>query len=653
MKRKLLTLIPLVLVLTALLIISGTSCAHAREYEVSGYKINVLVQPDGSANIEERLTYSFSGEFNGILRDIDFSSTGGISDPEVYVDRDGDLQKLKLYSSSDIDAEGGEGTYNMVKDDRILHFKIFEHSYDEEKTFVIKYTFSDAVTKYADIAEFNRKIIDSGWDISLNNVEINMTLPEGASENDIKVFGHGALTGDSEIIDENHVRFTVPLVVPGDNVETLVLFPTILVPDAAKVVDKEALPGILENEKKLADEANAQRQEAKRKAEQYFEAKRAGEQRQAAKKARIDALKPYAIVLTILLSVFWLLTIIYLYKKYDKEFKPSFQGKYYRELPGEYTPAEMSSLLNMRHVSTRDITATLMDLVRKKQIILTPEKHVKSGLFKNKEVTSYRISANPNAPDVSLKKHESFLMKWFLKTIGNGDSILLEDISDYGKTESGARHFKEDYDKWCKLALEESDKNDFFDNTCKKGSGIGILISLGYLIAGLILTLIFKEFLIGVLLAEFLILFIFSMRIGRRTEYGSEQYAMWQAFKNFLKDFSNLDKAEMPSIVIWEHYLVYAVSLGVAKDVIRQLPLVFADTDLQDEHLTYMYVYHSYSDFNTFSRAIDTTISSMDSAISNAIAVANSTLSDAGGGGGGFSGGSSGGGGGGGGGGAF
>jgi len=128
----------------------------------------------------------------------------------------------------------------------------------------------------------------------------------------------------------------------------------------------------------------------------------------------------------------------------------------------------MSSLLNTRHVSTRDITATLMDLVRKKQIILTYEKHMKSGIFRDKEVTSYIISANPNTPYMPLKRHETFLLRWFLGTIGNSDSIRLEDISNYGKTASDARRFKEDYDKWCKLALEESDKNDFFDETCKK-----------------------------------------------------------------------------------------------------------------------------------------------------------------------------------------
>jgi uncharacterized membrane protein len=113
---------------------------------------------------------------------------------------------------------------------------------------------------------------------------------------------------------------------------------------------------------------------------------------------------------------------------------------------------------------------------------------------------------------------------------------------------------------------------------------------------------------------------------------------MWKAFRNFLKDFSRMDKAEMPSIIIWEHYLVYAISLGVAKEVIKQLPLVFTDADLQNSKLTYMYGHNIHS-LHTFTRAFDTTVSSVDSAVSKAMAIANSKNSSSSGSGGGFSGG--------------
>ncbi len=634
MNKKIVTVL-LISVLIVLLYSPITVYADNKDYDVSKYTINVVINPDGSADIEEAITYRFDGEFNGVFRDVDFSSTGGIVNAKVFVKRDGGLTELQLNSTKDLDARGKNGTYNLVIEGELARFKIYEKSEDEDKSFVFTYTFEDVVTKYNDIAEFNRKMIDPNWDVALNNISINFTLPEGAARDEIKVFGHGSLLGESKIIDEGHVRFKVPNVKPGEMVETLVLFPTRLVPQSTKIINKDALPRIMANEKVLAEEANKRREEAKK---------------QQARKAMMRSIGN---TLTVVFSIAWLGIIIVLYRKYDKEFKHSFEGKYYRELPGDYTPAEMSILLSMGNVLTRDVTATLMDLVRKKQLILSSEKALKKRLFKSSEVNEYTVSRNPKAPDISLKKHEAFLMNWFIDTLGDGNSVNLDTIAEYAKTESKARKFKKDYDKWCELAKKEADKNGFFEKIPKKGIGTGVAFSLLYLLLGVLILLIFSTAAGSILIVLFIILFIFSVRIGRRTAYGNEQKAMWDAFKNFLKDFSRLDKATMPSIVIWEHYLVYAISLGVAKEVIKQLPLVFNDADLHDSGLTFMYGHNSYLSFAILSNALDRTVDSVNGAISNAMSVADSTLSSSSGGGGGFSGGSSGGGGGGGGGGAF
>ena len=140
--------------------------------------------------------------------------------------------------------------------------------------------------------------------------------------------------------------------------------------------------------------------------------------------------------------------------------------------------------------------------------------------------------------------------------------------------------------------------------------------------------------------------------IRKWTRYGVEQVAMWKAFKKFLLHFSNMDRAEIPSIVIWEHYLVYAISLGVAKEVIDQLPKVFSEAELMDPNLTYMGGHRALANFIIINSMLNSTTTAINNAVSTA-AVAASPSSSGSGMGGGFSGGSSGGGGGGGGGGAF
>ncbi|MGI6049374.1 MAG: DUF2207 family protein, partial [Acetivibrionales bacterium] len=505
------------------------------------------------------------------------------------------------------------------------------------KTFVYHYRFNNVVTKYDDIAEFNRKIVDSNWDVPLNNITINITLPRGASKEEIKVFGHGSLLGESEIINGQKVVFTVPYVMPGEMVETLVLFPTHLVPEAMQIVSKEALPGILENERTLAEEANEQREVARRELE------------------REQTFNIIGTALVGFLTVLWVALFIYVYNKYDKELESDFKQKYYRELPGNYTPAEMSCLMSMGHINTKDITATLMDLVRKRYLILTTERVVKKRLIlQDKQIESYAVSINPNAPSSAyLKRHEEFLIEWFIHRLGDGNTIILDNISDYTKSERNATKFCKDYRSFSDLATKEAEKLNFFDKSSDKGKFIIRIAAIMYFIIAFVILFIFETSWALILLFISIFTFIYSVTINKRTRYGNEQKAKWTAFRNFLKDFSRLDKAGLPSIVIWEHYLVYAISLGVAKEVIKQLPLVISEYDYNDGNLTFLSGYGSSIVFTDFTHVLDSTISSVTNAIDNAMNVANSTLSSSSGSGGGFSGGSSGGGGGGGGGGAF
>lgn len=652
MKKRIMPLILLTAVLLAVFAFGQGVSADDRYYTIDRYIINVDIQPNGSAFIEERLLYNFHGNFNGVLRDVDYSSTDGMEDIRVMIDENGSTRELTLNSTSNLDDNVGSGNYNVVNNGQIAQFKVFESSSSEEKTFVYRYIFRNVVTKYNDIAEFNRKIVDANWDVTLDNVTINIKLPEGALKEDIKVFGHGSLIGLSEIIDERNVKFSIDYVNSGNMVETLVLFPTSLVPNSGRVVAEEALPRIMANESKLAEQANLKREQARREVEEYEKRRAEEEISREASRQRMAVIRSIGNGFSVLLFLGWFALIIYLYIKYDKELRPAFSGEFYRELPGEYTPAEMSYLLSMGSVGTRDITATLMDLVRKGQLLLTTETYTKSGIFKTKTVEDYCLSINPQAPYIPLKRHEAFLISWFIGTIGDGNRIMLDEIADYAKTSSGARHFSSDYDTWRSKAVEEGKKNNFFDKGSSRGKVIGILSSLGFIGLGMLLSR-YAGFGFGIVLIILgVIMLIFSARLNRRTAYGNEQNAMWIAFKKFLKEFSNMHKAEIPSIVIWEHYLVYAISLGVAKEVIKQLPLVFTDADLQNTNLTYMYGYR-YSNLASFADTFDRTINTVDSAISHARAVANSTNSSSSGGGGGFSGGSSGGGGGGGGGGAF
>ena len=131
-------------------------------------------------------------------------------------------------------------------------------------------------------------------------------------------------------------------------------------------------------------------------------------------------------------------------------------------------------------------------------------------------------------------------------------------------------------------------------------------------------------------IATLIQLIVFSILVSKMnvlTQKGINEHAKWKGLKKYMQDFSMLDKREIPEIVIWEKFLVYATAFGVADKVLKQLKMVYPNMDEQlgMSHYGYMYLM-LHTDFsNSFSHAITT---SMSSAYSSAT-----------GGGGGFSGG--------------
>ncbi len=570
--------------------------------------------------------------------------TDGIDGLRVFVEQD---QELREFQQSQ---RQGENVYELDQEGNLVKLKVYEPSSNEEKTFIYEYTLVNVAERYNDIGVFNRKVIDSNWQVPIGNIYITIIIPEGANKEELKVFVHGPLTGVSKIVDEKTFAFEVPEVMPGTFVETLVIFPPQLIPQAKRVYDETKLPSILENEQKLAEEANRERERAREEMRRLEELERKRLEREARLKSIRDKIWPVFTIILLAGVYSWIAFI----SKYSRDAKPEFQGDYYRELPGDYTPAVMTYLLTKGRIDSKDIMATIMDLVRKKKITINRIQREKGLVFKKTEEV-YEISKIDGAELNNLYPHESFLISWFIDKLGDGRSLILDDLKDMLKKRSRAIEFHEDYEDFQSLVREQGEAQGFFTKNDLSGSGKYVLIALALLVAGAAIAVLLKAasgvfmFILGIVI---LITMLIVYNIKKRTRYGIEQTAMWKAFKRFLLHFSNMDKAEIPSIVIWEHYLVYAISLGVAKEVIEQLPQVFSEAELMDPSLTYMGGYNSLSNLMLMNSMITSTTNSISNAISTAD-IASSPDSSGSGMGGGFSGGSSGGGGGGGGGGAF
>ena len=155
-----------------------------------------------------------------------------------------------------------------------------------------------------------------------------------------------------------------------------------------------------------------------------------------------------------------------------------------------------------------------------------------------------------------------------------------------------------------------------------------------------------KILIIGILSIIVAVLFscfatnVYARKINVYTQKGVNESKMWKGLKKYMEDFSMLDKRDIPEIVIWEHFLVYATAFGIADKVIKQLKAVYKELGRSfefDDSSGYMYFMIS----NNFGPSF---ANSMSSAFSSAYTSAySSTYSSGSGSGGGFSGGGGGG----------
>ena len=163
---------------------------------------------------------------------------------------------------------------------------------------------------------------------------------------------------------------------------------------------------------------------------------------------------------------------------------------------------------------------------------------------------------------------------------------------------------------------------------------IGFLIALPFIMTSVIKNIILSKT---------------QNKIAVLTQKGYEEEQQWKALANFLKDYSKLEEATVPSLEIWEKYLVFATTFGIADEVIKEMkakyPQVFVEEYWQGEKAEQYPIlnFTIYSGMHSELRDVSP-IQSISSGASRAYhtsvrEIASHTSSSGSGGGGGFSGG--------------
>lgn len=441
-----------------------------------------------------------------------------------------------------------------------------------EMIFEYRYTLGGMVTQFNDISELNYRIFEY-MEADIKKAYVSVYIDDsltGFKETDFYSYGHGINKGEivQSVINKSNVA-QPEFLIAGKNIKKNQFFEfRLLMPNSIFNNIKEENIVRVDMKQKIVDYEYGL----------YLETRN----------ATIALIFSWIITVGVIGAV--IVLIIFIYRKYDKEHKATFDGEYYRELPNESrTPAEMSYLYYFGKTIDEDVTATMLDLIRRNILKLDV-----NGESVNSNNPNFILYFNRDeAQKAELKEHERVLINWFIGLIGNGESVSLVEIEKYPvESYTKAKEF-ENRGKSFKAAVRNECKNhDYFEKNLSRGKMEANLYGAALVFGPIITIVLWAMFNIKVTACIVIMLiaiagyFAYVGSIKKRSIAGNEEYAKWCAFKNFLEDFSSFEDYPIPGIVVWEHYLVYATSLKIADKVMEQLEVKLPKYD--EEHSTYM-----------------------------------------------------------------
>ena len=448
----------------------------------------------------------------------------------------------------------------------------YHSGYWDDTIFEYDYTIQGVALKFEDTAEFYW-VVAATDDMRTTHVDVSIVLPGTFySVDDVTVFLRGASRAHVHHLEHNQegnivVHIKADRLFPQEFITARILFPTealnIITNTFGNDVRQVNFPGGAHIDHVLAYEQS------------FLNARQL-----------YDIVDLFAVIVFGLLAIYALVSFRRLYLQFDKEHKSDFYGEFYRELPADYEPAIMGYLYRFQSIEKNDVSATLMDLIRRGYIAIDAE-----GELLTDKKANYRLRLTNDKDQKTLKSFEKQLITWFFQTVSKGkDIISLDELAQYTKVESQARRYMQDNQTFNRLLLEEGKTYQFFDDVraafihASKRAGLLTLIGTLMVITRLIFALGTWPAVVGTILIGLGIgLTGYGRNIQRRSVKGHEDYVRWAAFENFLKSFSNIKDYPLPGIVIWEHYMVFAMSFGIADLVEQQLRFKYQQLNRMNE----------------------------------------------------------------------
>lgn len=272
----------------------------------------------------------------------------------------------------------------------------------------------------------------------------------------------------------------------------------------------------------------------------------------------------------------YLILFLYVYIKYDREYNQIKKVKSSSSIPKEYPPYIVGHLMN-GVITGNDFFATIIYLIHKNIINY------------KKEGKDYELSINS---DCSNKIN--CIEKKLINIIFKQKSLIT--INEIAKNMENARvEMNNEILNWKLETAEESKKKRFYisDNE-KKCLYIFFLVAIP-----ITFIMVLLGYLIYVAIGIFSMLgFVYTVFYSKRTDQGNKEYKEWNAFKNYIINFTEMKEDEVENCN-WEHLLIYGITFGLASALTARMKMgYFEQSDLEIQNTYYTMYGELYESLN-------------------------------------------------------
>lgn len=589
--------------------IRGVYSAEGKSSALPKLHYEVTILPDGSSRVDEYRTYEFiKGPFSRGFLEID----GKITDVKV-AENNQSYKKLDGFSNS-----RPPGHYAVNEKSMPARIEWYYTTKDKEiRTFQASYTVKASSTLYNDCVDYFQKYLSSKNVYKIKNFSVIVHLPPGADQSNTKIWAHGPAGGNISYKDDSIVELTMKNVPSGQYIEARILLPPNVLPRCETRVNANKYEELLREENNAAQKSDRER----------------------LVRGSLTILSLAAALVLALLPIIFRIT----YQRGLKRYTPQLAPRYYRELPSDISPAELDYLVNYltgKANTSRQMSATILDLIYRG--VLKAENKEVQGLLLNKKDT---VLIFHNSDPKKLEKHEMILLEFLFGQVGRGEqTVSLSQVEKYcanKRTAQSAYSFYVNFEQKVSAMVQGRGYFETKKNALPKRIQLLLPLYLFLMVGPMVLTGMVKPLAgspiyiisIGGVIGFFIYITIGPKKKNMFTQKGEDHNALWQAFKDFLADFTTFEEKELPELFIWEKYLVYAAVLGVADKLLQQLfmryPQLASEEYLRNTSLMYAMDMRG---FNQASHSLERIGEALGSAMRSAVNVTSRSSQGSGGG---------------------